>query len=155
MTAGFFYYASFPNSRIKPRPATSNAVTYQTVIAEYTLPLTKIISADLNRTYMLIENLSLTTGLWYVYAAASLINPSVVATIGVPKDLIYFGTQLYQKQDQGVTTNWIPVSIQNVGEFVAASQTASLDSPQDVWAAANSAGPVIPAVKVGIDLGTG
>lgn len=155
--AAFFYYASFPNSRIKPRPSTTKAVTEQITIADYSLPYTKIVTEDPNRTYMLLENFSSTTAFWYVYANDITVNPSVVPTFGSTGEMRFFtGTNtLYQKQDDGTNTNWVAVNIEDVGEKVLALQTASLDSPQDVYAAADSAVPVVPDVIVGIDKGAG
>lgn len=155
--AAFFWYASFPNSRIKPRPSTSNAITYQVALVDYTLPLTRIIVADANRTYMMAENFSSSTALWYIYALASIVNPSVTPAFGVIGQLIYFTptNTLYQKQDDGTSINWTAVNIEDVGEKIPPLQTASLESPQDVYAAADSAAPVVPAVIVGLDIGTG
>jgi hypothetical protein len=153
----FFLYASFPNSRNKPRPATTNAFTYQVSILDYTQPLTLVAVATSNRTYILLKNLDPTYNFWYTYATTSAINPSVVARFGVVDALVYFtGTNtLYQKQDIGVTTNWVAVNIQDIGERVEPFQTASLDSPQDIYCATDSAIPVVPAVLVGVDQGTG
>lgn len=153
----FFLYASFPNSRNKPRPATTSAITYQVPLVDYSLPLTLTATATSNRTYIILKNLDLVNNFWYVYARTSAINPSVVSTFGVIDDLIYFtGTNtLYQKQDIGNSTNWVAVLIQDVGERVEPLQSASLDSPQDIYCATDSAVPVVPAVIVGVDQGTG
>ena len=151
----FFWYASFPNSRIKPRPSTTKAVTVQITLADYTQPITEIVAADPNRTYVLVENFSDSVGVWYVYAETVLVDPTSVATFGSIDQLVKFGNQLYQKQDDGTTTNWITVNIEDVGEFISPRQTANLDSPGTIWAAADSNVPVVPAVEVGIDRGSG
>ena len=155
--AAFFWYASFPNSRIKPRPSTSRAETYQVQIADTTQPLTKIVDVDLNRTYVIVKNLSLSTSLWYIYAAETVVDPSVVATFGSTEQLLYqvSTNTLFEKQDEGTTINWVPVNIEDVGESIQPLQSASLESPENYWAAADSAVAVIPAVKVGIDKGSG
>lgn len=153
--AAFFYYASFPNSRIKPRPSTSRAETAQVSIDEYGSPYTKIVEQDTSRTYMLLQNFDSSLGFFYVYANDIAVNPSVVATFGATGEMRFFtGTNtLYQKQDDGVNTNWLAVNIEDVGERVSPLQTASLDSPQDVYAAVDSA---VPATTiVGIDKGVG
>ena len=103
------------------------------------------------------ENFSGSTAIWYIYAMASLVNPSITPTFGVIGQLVYFTptNTLYQKQDDGITSNWVAVAIEDVGEKIPPLQTASLESPQDVYAAADSAVPVVPAVIVGLDIGTG
>lgn len=152
----FFLYASFPNSRIKPRPATQSANTYQVQLSDYTLTPTLVAGPNQNRTYILLKNLSPSTAFWYVYAQVVLVNPSVVPTLGVAKQTVNFGGVLYQKQDQGLTTNWSLVAIEDVGESVDPLQTASLDQLSDpIYAAANSAVPVVPAVLIGVDEGRG
>lgn len=157
--SAFFWYASFPNSRIKPRPSTSQAQTYQVAINNYPplAALTKIVDPDANRTYVIVKNLDAVTSLWYVYAAESLVNPSAVATFGVPTQLIYHSpsNQLYQKQDDGITTNWTAVQIEDVGESIQPLQSASLESPETYWAAADSAAPPAVQVIVGVDKGSG
>lgn len=155
--AAFFLYASFPNSRNKPRPATTSAITYQVTLADFTQPLTLVATATSNRTYIILKNLDLVNNFWYVYARTLAVNPSIVPTFGVVGDLVYFtgANALYQKQDVGTTTNWNLVLIQDVGERVEPLQSASLDSPQDIYCATDSAAPVVPAVEVGVDQGTG
>ena len=153
----FFLYASFPNSRIKPRSSTTNAFTYQVPLVDYTQPPTLVATATPNRTYIILKNLDLVNNFWYTYATTSAVNPSVVPTFGVTDDIIFYtGTgTLYQKQDDGTTTNWIPVNIQDVGERVEPLQSASLESPQDIYCSTDAAAPVVPAVLVGVDQGTG
>lgn len=154
----FFLYASFPNSRVKPRAATQSANTYQVQIADVTQPLTQIAIPNANRTYILLKNLSTTTSLWYIYATLTVVDPSVTATLGVPNQLLYFvaTNTIYQKQDDGVTTNWVVVTIDQVGESIDQLQTASLDQINDyIFAAAASNVPVVPPVLVGVDEGRG
>jgi hypothetical protein len=154
----FFLYASFPNSRVKPRPSTQSANTYQVSILDQTQPLTLIAAPNANRTYIILKNLSNTTALWYVYASQTAINPTLVATLGVPNQLLYNpGTNtLYQKQDSGTTTNWLIVTIQQVGESIDQLQSATLDQLNDyIYAAAASALPVVPPVVIGVDEGRG
>lgn len=151
--AAFFRYASFPNSRIKPRPSTTAAFTNQVTITNLvTSPFVRVVAADLNRTYMLLENFSSSVAFFYVYASASAINPSVVATFGVTGQMILFtgANQLYQKTDDGTNTHWSAVAIEDVGEKVLPLQVASLDSPQAVYAAAETG-----SLVVGIDKGVG
>lgn len=154
----FFLYASFPNSRVKPRAATQSANTYQVQIADVAQPLTQIAIPNANRTYILLKNLSTTTSLWYIYATLTVVDPSVTATLGVPNQLLYFvaTNTIYQKQDDGVTTNWVVVTIDQVGESIDQLQTASLDQINDyIFAAAASNVPVVPPVLVGVDEGRG
>lgn len=153
----YFLYASFPNSRVKNRPATQSSITYQVSILDYTQPLTRVATATPNRTYIIVKNLDYSTNLWYVYADTSADDPTVVPTFGNIDDLIFFtGTNtLYQKTDIGVNTNWVAVNIQDVGERIEPLQMASLESPQDIYCAADSNVPVVPQVVVGIDQGIG
>jgi hypothetical protein len=155
--AAFFLYASFPNSRIKPRAATAAAVTYQTTIGDLGDFLTLIAPANANRTYIILKNNDLQNQFWYIYAAASLIDPTLTATIGVPNQLIYNNVTntLYQKQDFGTTTNWIIVQIEDVGERIEPLQSARLDSLESIYALSNSAIPAVPAVVVDVDEGRG
>lgn len=153
--AAFFYYASFPNSRVKPRPSTTQAITYQVPIVDYTLAPTLVVVADANRTYMLLENLSLTTGCWYIYAREVLADPTATATAGSTGQMVIFGGVIYQKNDDGITTDWTIVAIEDVGEFIGAQQTAELDSPESVYVSADSNVAVVPAVVIGVDRGAG
>ena len=150
-----FEYASFPNSRNKNRAPTVQANTYQVAIAEIGQPLTLLSSADPNRTYIVLENFSLETEFFYLYATTTLVNPSAVATFGVPKQLIYNNVAniLYQKQDLGLNTNWIVVAPESVGEKILPAQVATLESLEDIYALSNSLVPV--PVVVGIDEGRG
>jgi hypothetical protein len=150
--------ASFPNSRIKPRPSTQAANTYQVTLDHLGNPITKIAFANLNRTYIALENLSQLVGMWYVYVTEITFNPSLIALNGVPEQLAYdtVTQTLYQKQDVGVTTNWVVVLIQNVGEFISPLQTASLESLEPIYGAYNSTPPVGPPTpSVGVDEGRG
>lgn len=150
----FFLYASFPNSRIKPRPATTIATTYQTLADVIGNNLVLAAAASLNRTYVMIKNFSSTVQLFYLYAVTLAVDPSVVPTIGLTDELLYNPTSntLYQKQDDGITNNWLVVLPQNVGDIVDAGENASLESPQDLYVMANS---LVTQVTVGIDLGLG
>lgn len=152
----YFLYASFPNSRIKPRPATQNASTFQVPILDYSQPPSLVIGPNANRTYIILKNLSQTTALWYTYADTVLVNPTLVPTLGVTDALVIFGGQLYQKQDEGLTINWFAVSIRNVGESIDPLQSATLDAISgNIYASANSAAPVVPQVLIGVDEGRG
>lgn len=155
--AAFFLYASFPNSRIKPRPSTTIAKTVQIQVADYSQNYTKVAGEDLNRTYVILRNFSTSTSIFYVYANDTTVNPSVTATYGVTGQMLFFTTSntLYQKQDDGTNTNWVAVNIEDVGEQIGALQSGTLDSPQSIYVAANSNAPVVPDVIVGIDLGSG
>jgi len=152
--AAFFYYASFPNSRIKPRPSTTRAQTEQVSINDIaTPPYVKVVAADLARTYMLLENFDAQRSFYYVYTNDIAVNPTLVATFGVTGEMRFFtGTgTLFQKQDEGTTVNWLAVAIEDVGEKVLPLQTASLDAPQDVRAAVEAGAAII----VGVDKGVG
>lgn len=154
----YFLYASFPNSRVKPRAATQSANTYQVQLSDQTQPLTQVAVPNANRTYILLKNLSTSASLWYIYATNTLINPSAVATLGVTKQLLYnpISNEIWQKQDEGETTNWTLVTIDQVGESIDPLQTASLDQINDyIYAAAASVVPVVPAVLLGVDEGRG
>ncbi len=149
-----FLYASFPNSRIKPRPATTVATTYHTVAPVLGSPLVLAAAASLNRTYVMIKNLDAAVQLIYIYAITQVVDPSAVAVNGLTDELLYNPNThvLYQKQDDGTTTNWSIVLPQNVGEVVDPGETASLESPQDLYVLANSGGTT---VTVGVDVGLG
>ena len=153
-----FSYASFPNSRLQPRPSTNQANTYQVQIADYTQPVTEIAAPNLDRTYIILKNLSQSTAFWYIYATPTLVDPSAVATYGVINQLLINTTLnvIYQKQDDGTTTNWTIVNIQDVGESIDPLQAASLEVISDyIYAAANSNVPVVPDILVGVDEGRG
>ena len=68
--------ASFPNSRIKPRPATSQAVTSHVSCAAGVATLVQI--ADPNRTYLNVRNLDSTTTVYLGY------DNTVNASTGIP-----------------------------------------------------------------------
>jgi hypothetical protein len=68
-----FQLASFPNSRIKPRPATSQATTIQVTIPSGGLTATLVAAADPNRTYANLRNFS---GADMYYGYANTINAS-------------------------------------------------------------------------------
>lgn len=57
--------ASFPNSRIKPRPARTQGSTQIATVATGGASL--VLAANLNRTNALIRNLSPTATIWYGY----------------------------------------------------------------------------------------
>jgi hypothetical protein len=149
-----FLYASFPNSRFKLRSPTVEANTYQMNLNFRTQPLVLVASANLNRTYLLITNEDGVIPMRYLYATTLPIDPSVVPTFGVLYQLIYnSGTNtLYQKQDDGVNTNWIVVLPENVGEIVQPYQSAELESLEDIYAMADD-----PAtgISIAVDAGRG
>lgn len=156
----YFLYASFPNSRQRNRAPTRQAVTYQVTVGLLGAPLTKVAAENQNRTYILLKNINESFDFWYIYAAEINFNPSSVPTFGVENQLLYRSStnQLFQKQTTGVGTDWSLVQIQDVGERVEPYQTASLESLENIWCAANTAGPIIPpatAVIVDIDEGRG
>ncbi len=68
--------ASFPNSRIKPRPATSIAVTSHVSCAAGVATLIQV--ADPNRTYLNVRNLDSTVTIYLGY------DPTVDASSGMP-----------------------------------------------------------------------
>ena len=152
----FFLYASFPNSRIKPRPSTQQANTYQVTLADSASPLTLVAPPNANRTYIILKNLSTEVPVLYCYATVTVTNPSLVATNGVPNQLLLFGSQLYQKQDPGVTTNWVAVNVTTVGESIDQLQSASLDQINDgIYMAYDATLTPANPVLVGIDEGRG
>lgn len=154
----YFLYASFPNSRVKPRAATQSANTYQVQLSDLTQPLVQVAVPNPNRTYIILKNLSSSTPLWYVYVSLTLVDPSAVPTLGVKNQVLYLQATntLYQKQDEGTTTNWSVVTIDQVGESIDQLQSASLDQINDyIFAAANSNVPVVPPVLIGVDEGRG
>jgi|GEM_PF-5398673 len=153
--AVFFLYASFPNSRNRPRPPTTNAITYHSNVSALDTPPTFVAQGTSNRTYIILKNFSSTFSFFYIYARTANIDPSVTATFGVVDDLIYNNVTfvLYQKQDDGLTTNWVVTTIDLVGERVDALQNANLDSPQDIYCSVDDGGPQV--ITIGVDQGTG
>jgi len=155
--SAFFYYASFPNSRNAQRSATKQASTYQKELFDYTLPLTRIADASLNRTYVTLENFSQANSIFYLYADTINVDPTVTPTFGVTTALIYndVSNTVYQKQDDGLNTNWLVIAPEDVAELIFPGASATLDALQDVYAFVNSAIPIVPSVFVGIDAGRG
>jgi len=156
----FFLYASFPNSRGRTRQPTTQAITYQTNIASQNdvVPLlTKIASANLNRTYLLVENLDPTFNTYYLYAEDIVVNPTVVATFGVLNQLRFdpIGLILYVKTvADGTDTNWAVVPDTNyidVCELIAAGATAGLESLESVYAIGDQAAAA--TLLLGLDEG--
>lgn len=153
----FFIYASFPNSRQRNRAPTRQAVTYQVEIDVLGTPLTKVASENANRTYILLKNINDSYDFWYVYAGEISYSPQVVNTFGVKNQLLYNTTTntLYQKQNDGQGSDWLPVLIQDVGERVEPYQTASLESLENIWCAANTDEVIAPATNVIVDIDEG
>jgi len=147
-----FLLASLPNSRIKPRAATTAAQTRQVTIDDYGQPLVEVAPANDNRTYIILQNF-VSTPFFYVYANNSTTNPSVVARFGLPGDIVFFSGALYEKQDTGLSTNWSLVTIETVGEKVFGLQNANLESLQSIYAAYDSAVPF--SAIIGVDEGRG
>jgi hypothetical protein len=108
--ANIILLASFPNSRIESRSPTKTADTFDIdagVIGGAGPTLT--LSADENRTYAKMQEVSTALqGFAYFYATTQNVNPTVIPTFGVKFDLLWnpITLVLYQKQDDGVTTNW-------------------------------------------------
>lgn len=150
-----FQYASFPNSRNRYRTATVNANTDQVALQILSGNLTLVQPSDPNRTYLLLTNLSDQYSFFYFYClTAPGVDPSAVAVNGVPSQLLYnpTGNLLYQKQDVGLTTNWILVNPEDVGEVVQPLQTAGLESLGDVYAITNDG---VTAITIAYDAGRG
>lgn len=147
--------ASFPNSRNRNRAPTLQAITYQTAISYIGQPLVMVSPANANRTYIVLENFSLDTEMFYLYAGTLNIDPTVTATFGVEEQLIYnnVSNTLYQKQDSGVTTNWLVVQPEDVGQKLLQAQVASLESLEDIYMLANALGA--GTYIVGVDEGRG
>lgn len=150
-----FEYASFPNSRNRNRAPTIQANTFQVAVNPTGQPLVLISPANQNRTYIVLENFSLETEVFYLYAATLNIDPTVVPTFGVAEQLIYnnVSNTLYQKQDFGTNTNWVVVLPENVGQKLLQAQVATLESLEDVYALANTA--LAGSYVIGVDEGRG
>lgn len=76
--------ASFQDSRVKPRKATSTAKTYQ---ANVTDAVTSIRPANANRTYLTLRNESQGVDLRYAYAAADLPLSGFLVRFGESVDI--------------------------------------------------------------------
>ena len=157
----YFLYASFPNSRIKPRPSTVNAITRQVDVTsqnDAAPELTLVQAANLNRTYIILQNLDQTFDAFYFYASTQVIDPSVVATFGVIDQKIWNPVSkiLYNKTDDGTTTNWVavlPANLTDVGEKIGSYQSATLESLGDIYAIGTQA--ALAFLTLGIDQGRG
>ncbi len=150
-----FQYASFPNSRSRNRSPTIQANVYHVSVTELGNPLTLVSVANLNRTYINVQNTDDEIGVLYFYANPTVIDPSVVPTNGVPNQLLYNSGAdiLYQKQDNGLSTNWNIVSKASVGRDLFPYQNATLDALQNIYACANSVAPA--TVQIDVDEGRG
>lgn len=150
-----FQYASFPNSRSRNRSPTIQANTVQKTVNEYALPMTLLSPANLNRTYLNVENTDDQLTVMYVYANPTVIDPTAVPTNGVPNQLLYnVGADiLYQKQDEGTTTNWVVVTKQSVGRKLFPYQNATLDALQNIYGFVDSA--VAASAVLDLDEGRG
>jgi hypothetical protein len=108
--ASIILLASFPNSRIESRSPTKTADTFGITISPFAGLPTLVLSADENRTYTKMQETTSPTpfGFGYFYATTANVNPNITPTFGIQYDLLYnnVSTNLYQKQDDGVTTNW-------------------------------------------------
>lgn len=153
----FYLLASFPNSRQKSRNPTQKAVTYQVTVGNLGDPLTMVALENPNRTYIILKNLNETFDLLYIYASTVVINPMVTALFGVKNQLVYnMGLNtLYQKQSDGLGTDWIVVQMQNVAEKIGPLQSASLESLESIWCLTEAVGPIVPGMIVDIDEGRG
>lgn len=156
----YFLYASFPNSRQRNRPPTRQANTYQVTVNNLGEPLVMVAPENLNRTYIILKNISETFDFWYIYAPNINFDPSVIPFFGTKNQLIYRSStnQLYQKQSEGLGIDWLLVDIQDVGERVEPYQAASLESLEPIWVAANTVSPIAPPnvpLIVDIDEGRG
>lgn len=147
----YFLYASFPNSRGRPRSATINANTFQIDADIIGQPLTKAVDTDYNRTYTNLENLSALENLLYLYAKTVAVNPTLVATDGVEMELAYNvgSNTLYQKQDDGSTTNWLVVQPEDVAHTIYPEQNATLDALGEIWVLTDGAAPITIGVETG------
>jgi hypothetical protein len=153
--AGFFVYASFPNSRNKNRAPTVNANTHLRVVNNFNLPLVQVVPDNENRTYIILTNTDSTTTMRYLYPiVAPGVNPTATPTFGVTDQTLYdtTGNLLYVKLDDGFNTNWALTTPQAVAEFVLPLQSASLDTLGDIFAFADD--PVL-SITVAYDEGRG
>lgn len=72
-----FFLASFPNSRIKPRPPRSTGTAV--IVAVPTGVATQILPSDANRTDLIVRNLDSVNTIWYGYS-----NTVDGITVGFP-----------------------------------------------------------------------
>lgn len=154
----FFLYASFPNSRQRNRPPTRQANTYQVTVNNLGEPLVMVAPDNQNRTYIILKNINEAFDFWYIYAANINFDPSLTPFFGTSNQLVYRSStnQLYQKQSDGIGTDWLLVAIQDVGERVEPFQAASLESLEPIWVAANTVSPIMPpSVPVVVDIDEG
>lgn len=142
----YFLYASFPNSRIKTRPATTQALQNHYLIVNQSAPgLTLVVPQNPNFASLTIQNLSATVSAWYLASDETPQDPTVVAQQGNPGDYVVYVNDLtyplpsilYQKQDTGVTTNWLAVNINTHGQLILPQEIVPIDTPQFIWMAAN------------------
>lgn len=157
----YFEYASFPNSRNKNRAPTTKAITYQKSITsqnDAAPELTLIALANLNRTYVILENLDPSYDTYYFYVTTQVVDPTVVATFGVKNQKIWNPTSkiLYNKNDDGTNTNWtaiLPANLTTQGEKINPFQAATLESLEDVYAIGTQ--PLATPLLIGVDEGRG
>jgi hypothetical protein len=156
----YFEYASFPNSRNRNRPPTTKANTYQVTIGNLdSLVATRVAPANQNRTYIVLKNLNESFDFWYLYVTTLNYSPAVVPTFGVTKQIAYNSLTniFYQKQDDGINTNWVVTTPQDAGERIEPFQSASLESLEDIYCVANTltAAIILPLVPVVVDIDEG
>ena len=151
----FFLYASFPNSRQRNRSPTRVANTFQVLINNQgDTPITELVDADENRTALTLENTSVTDDMYYTYVTKLAVDPSVVATFGLPNDHVLDTVSglLYIKSDTGITTNWTITTVQVSGFLIRAAQSVDIQSLQVVVAQAAEILPLNP-ITIDIDYG--
>lgn len=152
----YFLYASFPNSRQKNRNPTTQAKTDQFFANRLDQPLTLASPANLNRTYCILKNLGEDFNFYYIYAQEINYDPSIIPLFGVVEQTVYNSTtnKIYQKQSDGLGTDWLIVTINTIGERVEPFQSANLDSLENIWVASDCLSPDQPTF-IGKDEGRG
>lgn len=137
----FFLYASFPNSRIKPRSPTQTATTFHVLLTG--LANNSVIAlADPNRTYLRLTNSDPAITMFYTYGTIVTVNPTVTPTFGNVGDIVRSSltSLIYQKNDAGTTTNWTAKLINTLGVGIPPLQTFALDAINDAVFASAAGG---------------
>jgi len=153
----YFLYASFPNSRQKNRNPTVQAKTdqfYANTLDAAALTLAS--PANLDRTYCILKNLGEDFNFFYIYADLINFDPTIIPTFGVPEQAIYnlSTNKIYQKLTEGIGTDWVIKTIDQIGEQVEPFQSANLDSLENIWVATSAVSPSNPTL-IGKDEGRG
>ena len=110
-----FDLASFKNSRVYGRKATTSASTADLVINAIAGPPTLILAADLDRTYGTLENLHATDSMKYMYRASGAAIPTIAQILANGFELLAgVGVDTESPEELyglSTTVNPIPVDI--------------------------------------------